>query len=195
MIRHFPSPKPCTYTSYIYAMCSVTVSCLTLCDPMDYSPPDSSVHGIFQARILEWVAISYSRGPSQPSNWTLISCIFCIGRRIFYHCVTWKVYTLYLSSYLFLVVDTADAAARYPFLAGTTLCFSEGWMLMTNKDLPCIRWKSLYPGGYTLLTHTLHPTLSLWLRRQKPAVLSPSGSSSGDFMFFKLSIWSDEGWG
>ena len=37
---------------------------LTLCNPMDYSPPDSSVHGIFQARILEWVAISYSRGSS-----------------------------------------------------------------------------------------------------------------------------------
>ena len=40
--------------------------CPTLCDPMDYSPPGSSVHGIFQARILEWVAISSSRGSSQP---------------------------------------------------------------------------------------------------------------------------------
>ena len=40
-------------------------SCLTLCDPMDCSPPDSSVHGILQARILEWGAIPSSRGPSQ----------------------------------------------------------------------------------------------------------------------------------
>ena len=39
-------------------------SCLTLCDPMDYSPPVSSAHGILQARILEWVAISFSRGSS-----------------------------------------------------------------------------------------------------------------------------------
>ena len=39
--------------------------CLTLCDPMDYSPPGSSVHEIVQARILKWVAISYSRGSSQ----------------------------------------------------------------------------------------------------------------------------------
>ena len=39
-------------------------SCLTLCDPMDCSPPESSVHGISQARILEWVAISFSRGSS-----------------------------------------------------------------------------------------------------------------------------------
>ena len=42
-------------------VCSVIQLCLTLCDPMDSSPPGSSVHGIFQARILEWVAISYSR--------------------------------------------------------------------------------------------------------------------------------------
>ena len=42
----------------------VAQSCLTLCDPVDCSPPDSSIHGILQARILEWVAISFSRGSS-----------------------------------------------------------------------------------------------------------------------------------
>ena len=49
-------------------------SCLTLCDPMDYSLPGSSVHGIFQARILEWVAISSSRGVflTQGSNPSLL---------------------------------------------------------------------------------------------------------------------------
>ena len=46
----------------------VAQSCPTLCDPMDYSLPGSSVHGIFQARILEWVAISFSRESSQPRN-------------------------------------------------------------------------------------------------------------------------------
>ena len=46
-------------------LCLAAQSCPTLCDPMDYSPPGSSVHGILQARILEWVAISYSRGSSQ----------------------------------------------------------------------------------------------------------------------------------
>ena len=44
----------------------VTQSCLTLCDPTDCSPPGSSVHGILQARTLEWIAISSSRGSSQP---------------------------------------------------------------------------------------------------------------------------------
>ena len=53
----------------------VTQSCLTLCDLMDCSPPGSSVHGILQARILEWVAISFSRGLSQPRDWTWVSCI------------------------------------------------------------------------------------------------------------------------
>ena len=43
----------------------VAQSCPTLGDPMDCSPPDSSIHGIFQARILEWVAISFSKGSSQ----------------------------------------------------------------------------------------------------------------------------------
>ena len=56
-------------------VCSVTHSCPTLCDPMDWSPPGSSVHGIFQARILQWVAIPFSRGYSWPRNRILISCI------------------------------------------------------------------------------------------------------------------------
>ena len=55
--------------------CSVAQSCPTLCDPMDCSLPGSPVHGIFQGRILEWVAISYSKGSSQPRGWTLVSCI------------------------------------------------------------------------------------------------------------------------
>ena len=65
-------------------------SCPTLCNPMDCRPPGSSVHGIFQAIILEWVAISYSRGSSQPRDWTYVSSISCLSRRILYHCATWE---------------------------------------------------------------------------------------------------------
>ena len=54
---------------------SITQSYPTLCDPMDCSPPGSSVHGIFQARVLEWVAISFSSRSSQPRDWTHVSCI------------------------------------------------------------------------------------------------------------------------
>ena len=56
----------------------VAQSCPTLCDPMDCSLPHSSVHGIFQARVLEWVAISFSRGSSRPRDRTQISGI--VGR-------------------------------------------------------------------------------------------------------------------
>ena len=57
-----------------------------LCDPMDHSLPGSSVHGISQARILEWVAISFSRGSSQSRDQTQVSCS---GRQILYHWATW----------------------------------------------------------------------------------------------------------
>ena len=49
--------------------------CLTLCDPMDCSPPGFSFHRILQARVLEWVAISFSRGSSRPRDRTQVSCI------------------------------------------------------------------------------------------------------------------------
>ena len=52
-----------------------SLSCLTLCHPMDCSLPGSSVHGIFQAIVLEWIAISFSRGSSQPRAWTRVSLI------------------------------------------------------------------------------------------------------------------------
>ena len=53
----------------------VTQSCPTLCDPMDCSLPGSSLHGILQARVLEWVSISFSRESSQPKDQTWVSCI------------------------------------------------------------------------------------------------------------------------
>ena len=58
-----------------FCRCSVAQSCPTLCDPMDCSPPGSSVPGILQARVLEWVAMFSSRGSSQSSDRTHDSCI------------------------------------------------------------------------------------------------------------------------
>ena len=62
----------------------VAQSCPTLWDPMDYSPPGSSVHDISQARILEWVAISFSRGSFWQRDQTCVSYL-CIGRWVLYH--------------------------------------------------------------------------------------------------------------
>ena len=53
----------------------ITQLCPTLCDPVDCSPPDSSVHGILQTRLLEWVTIPFSRGSSQPRDQTQVFCI------------------------------------------------------------------------------------------------------------------------
>ena len=62
------SPQPPLY-------CLVTQACPTLCNSRDYSPPGSSVHGVIPARIMEWVAIPFFRGFSQPRNGTQVSCI------------------------------------------------------------------------------------------------------------------------
>ena len=60
--------------------CGHAKSCLTLCDPMDHSPPGSSIHGILQAGVLEWVAISSSRGSSPARDRTQV---FCLAGRFF----------------------------------------------------------------------------------------------------------------
>ena len=82
------------YISYIYihtlhkciyfiCMCSVTLSCPTLWEPLDYSPQSSPVHGISQARLLEWVASSFSGGYFSPRDRTHIYCVFRIAGRFF----------------------------------------------------------------------------------------------------------------
>ena len=72
-------------------ICVHAQSCPTLCNPIrDCNPPGSSVHGIFQAKILEWVAISSSRRSSWPRDSTHISYVSCLGRRIPYHWDTWE---------------------------------------------------------------------------------------------------------
>ena len=66
-------------------VCVHVQSCTTLGESMDRSPSGSSIHWIFEARILDWVATSSSRGSSQPRNWTCVPFTFCISRWIPYH--------------------------------------------------------------------------------------------------------------
>ena len=65
------------YFALGFLLYSISQSCPTLYNPTDCSPPDSSVHRIFQARILEWVAISYFKGSSRPRDWTDVSYVSC----------------------------------------------------------------------------------------------------------------------
>ena len=80
-------------------VCAPSLHRVRLWDLMDWSLPGSSVHGIFQARILEQVAISFSRAPSWLRGRTCISCVFCVDKQILYHWVIWKAYYLPISLY------------------------------------------------------------------------------------------------
>ena len=109
LLSNFPFPFPPSpwqspfslFLWFVYYVCMCVCvhahthaqSCYTLCNSMNCSLPGSFVHGVFQARILEWVAISSSRWSSWPRNWAHISCVSCIVRQILYHCTTYMTLT------------------------------------------------------------------------------------------------------
>ena len=78
------------YQKGLYSLCLCALSCPALCNPVDCSPPGSSVRASLQARRLEQVVISFSRGSSRPRDRTIVSCIACVGRGLLYHCATWE---------------------------------------------------------------------------------------------------------
>ena len=80
----------CQIVHWLIRSCSVTKSCLTPCNPIDCSPPVSSFHGIFPARILEWVASSSSRRSSWPKDQTFVSCFSCIAGGFFTTSAIWE---------------------------------------------------------------------------------------------------------
>ena len=81
----YPAPYLNASLEYLCCRCLAAKSRPTLCDPMNCSLPGSSIHGILQARILEWLAISFSKGTSPPRDQTSVSFVSCTGRRILYH--------------------------------------------------------------------------------------------------------------
>ena len=109
----------------------LTQSCLTLWDPMACILPGSSVHGILKARILEWAAISFSRGSSWPRDWI---CVFCIAGKFFTIWVTReapKVETVAVADFVFLGSKiTADCECSHKFERHLLL----GSKAMTNLD-------------------------------------------------------------
>ena len=82
------------------------LSCVWLFNnPLDCSLLASSVHGIFQARIFEWFAISYSRGSSWPRAWTYVSFFSCTDGQILYHCTTWEALDVYVCIYMYTLTN------------------------------------------------------------------------------------------
>ena len=99
----------------------LTQLCPTLCDPMDCSPPGSSVHRILQARILKWVAIPFSQGSSQPKDQTRVSCI---AGRFF---IVWVTKEALISNSLSL-----------NFLSHPYFMFSLSWLWVIYASLFCL---------------------------------------------------------
>ena len=118
----------------------------TLCDPIDCSLPGSSVHGIFQVIVLEWIAISFLRGSSQPRDQTRVSCN--VGRRFTIWATrevllwpnyfanvmkTWKI----ISSSLFLFRNPEDFSNSLVALNAWVLRWQELYYLIAYHPTPC----------------------------------------------------------
>ena len=118
----------------LLATCAQLLSCVQFCDPMDCSLPGSSDCGIPQARVLEWAVISFSRGSSPPGDRTCVSCIFCIGRQILYHCTTSmstnypgsSMYWSFLGEWGSLQMEERGLSSRSTFHLPDTLRCSTG---------------------------------------------------------------------
>ena len=96
-----------------------------ICDPLDCSSPDSSVHGIFQARIPEWVAISLFRGSSQTRDWTHVSCI---DRRILYHWAKLALVLLFFKTFVLRGISCSVLSSTVERLMqqGTSVSSQQG---------------------------------------------------------------------
>ena len=135
------------FLKFIITESEVTQSCLTFCDPMDRYLPGSSAHGIFQAKVLEWVAISFSRGSFQASDRTRVSRI---AGRMLYH--------LSHQGSLFIITETCSKAStenRLRLQNG----LGQKWLLLCQKARSEIKKKKLdlvlfLQGAPTLSAYT-----------------------------------------
>ena len=110
--------------------CLAAKSCPTLCDHMDYSPKDSSVHAISQARILEWVAISFSRGSFRPRDQT---CVSCIDRQLSYHWATWE--SSISPIFIILKISGSNPCIISPDKGRIGCIWRHSWLSQSGKGL------------------------------------------------------------
>ena len=133
-------------------MGEVAQSCPTLCNPMDCSLPGPSVHGSFQAIVLEWIAISFSRGSSQPRDQTRTSYISCIGWRVLYH---WRhLGSSHMCVYIYLHVVSVCVCMLWPRNYSTSA--STILQLLKNNTKLLISWHSGTTAGFTTWSNRQH---------------------------------------
>ena len=137
-------------------------SCLTLCDAMDCSPPGSSVHGISQARIMESVAISFSRGSSRPRDKTQVSCI---AGRFFTIWATWSLPLVrWRCSKWTTVWQTHVLLASWPWQR--LVCLLQLLMLFSLVER-ISDWVIFMLGSHTADSHNPKPPSPPWNERKR----------------------------
>ena len=119
-------------------LCSVTQLCLTLCDSMDCRLPGSCVHVIFQAKILDQMAISFSRGFLRPRDRIRISSFSCTVRQILYYCATWKPVTSGTTSIL-----KASEQQRKQSTEWESNIQNEGKQIFANHILTIVNFQNI----------------------------------------------------
>ena len=135
--------KPSSMPQFGVCVCVfVTQSCPILCDPIDCSPPGSSVHGILQARTVEWAVFSYSRGSFQTRAWTQVSCtesrLFTIwATRADLHSIQY--YAICFLLLKALLWGQSMISTQYMVLSGHNQ--EQFWLLLHGSD-----WH-FFPGG------------------------------------------------
>ena len=171
-----------------YGQCSVALSHVWL-----FVTPwtGSSVHGITQARISEWVIISSSRGSSRPKNRTHVSRGSCIGRRILYHRATWEaLLTVDTSLHTVLIPQRQLQRAQHKLVLTSPFWFWGGICTWSLSTLYTTRWSPLFS------THTMVPLVSgeinypQLLQKEKGIKARIYPGASGEQWVIK-----DENWG
>ena len=143
--------------------------CRTLCNPMNCSPPCSSIHGIFQARILEWIAIFFSRGSSQPRDWTQVSHT---AGRLFTILATRESLALFLLFYFKSWKDRMHAQL-YMTLHNPIDCSLPGSSALEIFQARILEWvaisfsrRSFQPRDWTQVSHIVGRCFTIWATRE-----------------------------
>ena len=171
-------------------------SWLTLCDSMDCSLPVSSVCGILQAKILEWVAMPCSRGSSWPRDWTFISYVSCIGRRVLYHyCHVEALHELFHVIFI-IACPIREECSLFPFyIWGNRGTESLNQLLRSQTLISGIIWlwiQAVISQLMMFLTSSSHET-KLWFiwayQKMEPEVLEERKYLLSHISFFHLFSW------
>ena len=138
----------------IYYVCAKLLElCLTACHPIDHSSPGSSVHGILQARILEWVAMLSSRGSSWDRDWSCISFLPCFGRWVLNTSEIWEAPWYYIHIYRI-----------YYFYTTIVQLLSSVWLF----EIPSIEFSSVAQSCLTLWDPMNRSTPGIPVHHQLP---------------------------